>query len=296
MKKHTYTLAVLVVFSVLFFSLPLYFENSEGLQNFSSQIRDIFFKIRHLSSDVPDKIHDLVIVTIDEESSGKLGIRWPWPRAVFARMIDELTRRGARTIGLNVAFTGLEGGDEASTQELARAMHDHGNVVIGVTFDKENNLVPPSPLLAEAVAGTGYLEKIVDPDYAIRRSYFLRPYWIQPMPGSLPAPIDPSASDSRFEGSFPLQLLAAHLGSPGNAPRFNREEGTVTLGSPVRRVKLADDGSYAINYLAAQGDFDTVPAWKVVEGKFSETDARGKLVLVGLTSSLFTDMHRTPYG
>lgn len=296
MKKHTYTVAVLVVFSILFFCLPAYYENSEGLQNFSSQIRDIFFKIRHLSSNVPDEIKDVVIVTIDEESSGKLGIRWPWPRAVFARMIDELAKRGARTIGLNVAFAGLEGGDEASTLELARAMRDHGNVVIGVTFDKENSLVLPSPLLAEAVSGTGYLEKIVDPDFAIRRSYFLRPYWIQPLAGGMPVPADPQDSGSRFEGSFPLRILASHLGSPGKGPRFDREKAVVSLGSSLRRVQLAHDGSYAINYLASENDFESLPAWKVAEGKFSEKDVRGKLVLVGLTSSLFTDMHRTPYG
>ena len=296
MKKNYFTIAVLAFFSIVFWCLPSYFDQSEAFQKITVQTRDIFFKIRHLSAAIPDKIEQIVIVTIDEESCERLEARWPWPRTVFATMIDELKSRGAKVIGLNVSFTGLEAGDESSTRELARAIREHGNVIIGATFDKESRVVKPSPIIAEAVSRVGYLEKIVDPDFSIRRSYFLRPYSARKITGDFDAKTLPLESEA-FEASFPLQILSAYLGSgPENNAHFDRESGWVSIGRTSKGLYLAEDGSYTINYLAYETDFEKIPAWKIVTGKISALDVRDKVVLVGLTSSLFSDMHQTPYG
>ncbi|MFN0118663.1 MAG: protein kinase domain-containing protein [Elusimicrobiota bacterium] len=47
-----------------------------------------------------DSIH---IVEIDEASLTNLG-RWPWPRALMAQLIDEISGKGAKIIGLNVLY------------------------------------------------------------------------------------------------------------------------------------------------------------------------------------------------
>ncbi len=46
----------------------------------------------------------VVIVSIDDESIAKMG-RWPWPRSVIARMIDLLTKSGAKVIGVDILFS-----------------------------------------------------------------------------------------------------------------------------------------------------------------------------------------------
>ncbi|MBI3252660.1 MAG: diguanylate cyclase [Candidatus Omnitrophica bacterium] len=282
MKKTYYAALVLVLFSIFFWFIPRYAQNSPALETAVLQTRDAFFKIRLFSSPPPAAIGDLVLLTIDEESCAKVRARWPWPRSMFAEMIRHLKERGARVVGLNISFTGLEDRGDATSLELARAMREHGNVVVGVTFDRENHLVKPSPRIAAAAARYGYLEKIMDADFLIRRSYPVRPY----------------AGSDLFESSFPLALLAA-AGHPGKSEgdiHYDGDLGWIAAGNPRRALYLDADGGYAINYLARLSDFKQIPAWRAVEGKISEREVRDKVVIVGLASSLFSDMHPTPIG
>lgn len=296
MKKYFYPLAVFVIFSAVFWAMPSYFERSEAVGKIVLSTRDIFFKIRHITSDPPEKIRRIVIVDIDEESCQKLESRWPWPRKIFSIMIQKLHQHGAKVVGLNLSFTGLEDGNDASSRELALAMKEHGNVVIGATFDKENRWVGPSPLIAAAVSRVGYLEKIVDPDYSIRKSYLIRPYSVRGLPGSSQAQ-GSARSEPLFESSFPIELMAAASGpSSANDARYDRDLGLVTVGTPHLGFYVNPDGSATIDYVAADPDFAKIPAWKVVRGAFEDKDVRGKVVLVGLGSTLFSDVHPTPLG
>jgi len=81
---------------------------------------------------------EVVMVAIDERSIDALG-QWPWPRDCVARMIDSLAAAGAGTIALDVVFSEpsrtppcAEAGSPDA--ELARALRDAGNVVLGYFF------------------------------------------------------------------------------------------------------------------------------------------------------------------
>ncbi len=285
MRKFLYPILILGFFSGLFWSLPAYQRSSDAFQRLTLNTRDLFFKIRRFSTDRPAAIDSLLIVSIDEESCQKLGVRWPWSRKIFASITQELAKRGARVIGFNISFTGHEDAGDISSREFAEAMSGHGRVVIGSTFDKNNRLVSPYPPIEAAASKVGYLEKIVDPDFTIRRSYLVRLYsngQDRTRPG--------------FESSFPLQLVAAAAEGKNGQAAYEADLDLVTVGNPRRAVFVDKTGSYLINYLASEGDFKSVPAWRVAEGKISDAAVRGKLVLVGLTSSLFADTHPTPLG
>ncbi|MFH1139307.1 MAG: serine/threonine-protein kinase [Pseudomonadota bacterium] len=58
----------------------------------------------------PETKTDIAVVDIDDDSIAKLG-RWPWPRAMIARMIDKLRSQGAGVIGLMVIFSEPEIGE-----------------------------------------------------------------------------------------------------------------------------------------------------------------------------------------
>ena len=59
---------------------------------------------------------ETVIVAIDEKSLSELG-RWPWPRTVMARLVDQLNDYGARVIGFDVVFS--EPDDNTSLKIIA---------------------------------------------------------------------------------------------------------------------------------------------------------------------------------
>jgi adenylate cyclase len=73
----------------------------------------------------------IVIVSIDESSFSALEEKWPWPRTYFARLIDRLSREGAKIIGIDVIMSEPYLGDE----ELARSAKRSGNVVFPSKFE-----------------------------------------------------------------------------------------------------------------------------------------------------------------
>src|SRR2546421_3743095 len=75
---------------------------------------------------------DIVVVAVDAKTFDALGLQWPFPRSLHARVIDRLRRGGARAIGYDVQFT------ERTTQDQDTALVDavdraHGKVVLATT-------------------------------------------------------------------------------------------------------------------------------------------------------------------
>lgn len=228
----------------------------------------------------PDAARELLIVSIDEESCRELGERWPWSRKVLTRMIEELDKRGARMIGFNLSFTGREESSDASTEAFAAAARAHGAVVVGASFDHQGRVIPPHGAIASSAARYGYLEKILDADTVIRRSHLARPY------------VNAAGARSElFESSFPLQCASIYAQSP-----VTTQNSAVVLKGGAVKIRVDEAGAYAINYLVQMKDLERAPAWKILAGKVPPDKVRDKAVLVGLTSSLFADTHRTPLG
>ena len=61
---------------------------------------------------------DIVLVEVDEESLRKIDA-WPWPRAKQAKMVDEISRLGARRLVLDILYTGPS--NRADDERLAAA-------------------------------------------------------------------------------------------------------------------------------------------------------------------------------
>src|SRR4051812_19522743 len=52
----------------------------------------------------PPPTDHLVHVDIDDQSMDDIG-RWPWPRARFARLLEEIDRAGAKAIALDIVLS-----------------------------------------------------------------------------------------------------------------------------------------------------------------------------------------------
>src|SRR5512141_3141868 len=70
----------------------------------------------------------VVVVGIDEPSFSEIGLRWPWPRELHARLAEELSRAGAAVVAFDVLFS--EPSTPAADGALARAIRDTGRVVL----------------------------------------------------------------------------------------------------------------------------------------------------------------------
>jgi adenylate cyclase len=116
----------------------------------------------------------VVVVGIDEPSFSEVGLQWPWPRDIHARLVQELTRAGASVIAFDVVFS--EPSHEKGDTELARAIRESGRVVLAgdVVFQDTAHFrglqrVEPLQAFREAGAATGIASIEVGRDQVVRQ-------------------------------------------------------------------------------------------------------------------------------
>lgn len=115
----------------------------------------------------------ITIVGIDEASFGQVNRQWPWPRSLYAKLVDQLSKAGAMVIAFDIVFS------EESTPDDVAALRDaisrSGNVVLASDMAyQESKLtrlwmrVDPLPELKAAGATNGFAIVEPDTDRAVR--------------------------------------------------------------------------------------------------------------------------------
>jgi adenylate cyclase len=117
----------------------------------------------------------VTIVGIDEESMTQLGRQWPWPRELYARLLDVLREDGALVVVFDVLFAEPDGRGAANDERFAEAIRAHGNVILAAdrvyvenAYSRQWLRLDPLPLFKQAGATTGYARIALDPDLAAR--------------------------------------------------------------------------------------------------------------------------------
>jgi len=113
-----------------------------------------------------------VIVAIDEPSFAEVGLQWPWPRSLHARLIEQLRAAGARAIGVDIIFS-EPAADPANDEALAAALGP--DVVLAadeslITTPQADQLLRtmPLPILTDAGAAAGIASVVLHGDGVVR--------------------------------------------------------------------------------------------------------------------------------
>lgn len=216
---------------------------------------------------------DVVIVAADDPSIAALG-RWPWPRALHARLLDRLRAAGTRAVAFDILFTEPDPDGDAA---LAAAMQRGPPTVLPLFVEMPRGGQPPRErlpvaALAAAAAGIGHANLELDRD-GVGRSVFLRE--------GLGAP---------DREHLMLTLLEHATGSAAPSPRALRHPDLA--GAPadvwVRDYRLF------IPFLGPPGHFTHVSYVDVLQGRIDPAELRDKLVLVGATAQGVGDAYPTP--
>lgn len=208
---------------------------------------------------------DIVLVTIDDRSLAELG-PWPWPRAVEARLVQNVAAARPRAIALDLLL--LQPGDAAGDAALASAIADSGNTVLPLQFEVPGPngaayaAIAPLDRFRDAAAGIGHVNLIPDADGTVRRAHLTF-----------------QSGATRWPH---LMRLAA-----GDAP-------PATAGPAARRLAAIDP--VLIAYAGPQGSYPAVAASSVVRGEVPAEALAGKRVLIGMTATGLGDRYATPIG
>jgi CHASE2 domain-containing sensor protein len=219
---------------------------------------------------------DVVIVAIDSKSLDALG-RFPWSRAVHARLIDRLHAAGVRGIGLDVVTASGEAGHPENDALLAQAIHRAGNVVMPVFAEPVDLGGPlqeilPLSILVENAAGIGHVDVSRDDDGLVRSAYLKaglgQAYW-------------------------PSLALALYQRGPAvrSHPTPGLRDPSPDDASPY--VWKRDD-FVMLRYAGPAGSFGRLSYADVLDGSAPTALLKGRWVLIGATAEGLGDMIQTP--
>ncbi|MDK2125316.1 adenylate/guanylate cyclase domain-containing protein [Parachitinimonas caeni] len=93
------------------------------------------FDLWTVSSPAPTSKLPIFLIAIDDSSIAALNQRWPWPRRLHAKLIDELKAAGVGVIAFDVTFDTPS--SEADDAALEAAIRRAGNVVLALGEIKE---------------------------------------------------------------------------------------------------------------------------------------------------------------
>jgi adenylate cyclase len=114
----------------------------------------------------PDR--EVVIIAVDEATFGTLRLRYPFPPATYAALIDKLTEAGASVIAFDFLYA-EPWRDPAEDHVLAEALKAHGNAVWAYHLDEGSAPVLPIMEIRESAANLGFINLPDERDSRIRR-------------------------------------------------------------------------------------------------------------------------------
>ncbi len=276
--------------AISLFSILLAFVLSftTAFENLELKSYDLRFALRG-----PQRVDSLgvVIVDIDDQSFFDLPSRWPFPRTYYARLIDNLTRAGARLILFDIIFSEPTASNPAEDLALAAAAARSRRVVFAgkKAFDLASGgtlntyLIKPIKPLLQSGSAWGIVNIDEDLDGFVRR-YLLFEEW---------------------EGSrhLPLAMMAYRW-----LKRGPQEQAEVAVGVPQY-----DDNSFLVNFRGPARTFPTYSFASVLDDRnFQLVEAEldtnyfetvylpnrvfaNKVVFVGASAEELQDVKFTPF-
>ena len=212
----------------------------------------------------------IILITVDEDSFDNLHLRWPWPRSVHARLLDEIGKGNPLAVAFDILFPEPTKDRPREDQLLAAAMGRRRNVFLAMVIKPMETVSAgvrvtsvradrPIPLLRERAAGEGFSNVIKGSDGFVREADVVRMHQGQMVPSLAKAMYDRLAKD----------LHAAPL--PPSTERI------------------------MINFRGPRGTFPTFPYFQVVTGEMPSELFRDKIVLVGASALTLQDLHLAPF-
>jgi adenylate cyclase len=197
---------------------------------------------------------DIVFVKVDDRTFSQLGVQWPFPRSLHARVINRLRAAGAKTIAVDIQFTEptVPRQDNALIESIARA----GGVVLSTTEVNEHGesrIFGGESVVREIGARAG--NTVIEPDAggAVRKMHY------------------------EFDGLPSFAIVTAEAAT----------------GEAIDPAAMEGDGSAWIDFRGPPGTFRQVSYSSVLRGDVPDAVFRGKTVIVGASAPSLQDLHAT---
>ena len=240
----------------------------------------------------PIQASDIVLANIDEKAIAKYG-QFPFPRTVYANIINDLKDRHAAVLGNTILFLEPDrmGGDKALENSMInypvilsqtvgncnRNNTDTTRTGVAIIGDgKATEFLPEYPCVLDNIfdiqsisVGTGITSTLPEADGVVRRVPML------------------AMSKGEYYPSFALEILRAAAGQESYQAKIN-QTGVEAVRIPSFPIIKTDEYSRVFvnwNYRFSEFSIADIPK-----------DLTGKIVLLGVTAAGITNPVATPVG
>jgi adenylate cyclase len=286
-------------------AILLAFFLSPPIQSGDLSMRDLLFQVRGEE----DLTHsDILIVEISQQADAEIPFKFPWPTSVYAKLIENLNKAGAKAIAFDVMFDQPDLYDPMNDRIFSEAVREAGNVVFIGGFRRQadiragnfviENISPVFPredLMRSTPWNIGFVDMRRDVDG------YIRTYPLQ----------------ANHQGiayySLALQLVPLVLNGDVH---FVNERNYYHIAD--RRLPKTEDGRMLINYYGGYRSFDYISLESIVDDEEFETSTeqlafevnefdhpdygllyqdvlKDKIILVGATMPELQDFHQVPF-
>ncbi len=231
------------------------------------RLMDSYFRVAR-----PPRTPSVVtVVLIDDQSLAEYG-RWPWSRVLLAQLTKNLSRAGAKVIGLDILLSEPQSAD--TDTQLRDAIAEARDVVlvdkIG-TYANGPRWTEPLPQFARAASGIGHALAVLDLDGVCRRYPAVE--------------LSPDGPRWAFALEVARQVDAARTAS------FLTQEGVPFADNPAAVATAVRPVLVPVAY--RRDPFPTISAGAALKGQELEA-VRGRPVLVGFGPTEIEDRLNTP--
>jgi adenylate cyclase len=216
-----------------------------------AQSVDARFEVRGTQA----KPEEIVVVGVDDKTFDELpNTRWPYPRSLEGRVIENLTKAGAKAIAVDIQFT--EQTTPKQDDALIEAVQGFPGIVLSTTETNkrgESRIFGGEEVVHEVGARAGDTSVPVESGGTTRKMLY------------------------EYGGLVSFAVAAAEA----------------TTGKPVTEGEFESDGKAWIDYRGPPQTFREVPFSRVLRGKVPASVFRGKTVVIGATAPSLQDLHAT---
>lgn len=274
--------------------------NTGKMQTMENTSYDWRFYLRNIWTE-PEPPDDIVVVKWDDDTFKNMNTRYQdWPRNYHAKVISNLKKYGAKTIGVDILF--LEASRNTANDDLLlESLKQKGAPVILDSYfsasDSEGgdsgSFNPPFDKFLVPGVTFGFVNVAQDEDGFLRQS------------------LSVSSFQDEVLYSFPIEVVRKHLGVKGGAEAsYKRWLGEkvppsedqvkakagqyVKIGDKIT-VPLITGNNIFVNYRGGKGAIRSVSYYQVHDGSVDPKIFKDKLVLLGIYTDTVDDVYFTPF-
>jgi signal transduction histidine kinase len=279
-STHQITKNLLISLVLVLFALSLK-DTFPYFYRLDLQFGDISRHFAYMSGLKPCVGKDAVFVVIDSKTQEELGLRFPFPRSIFAELLEKISKSHPRLFAIDMAFIGTSEHREDDTK-LANALKKINTVLF--TFITENMRVSPLVnTVKEVVSSVGIINLINDPDGVIRSTF---PFYADPVSGK------------RYYCAESL-LALKYFCLPESTVEEDCDNRALVFparDSPLKTAYYDSKFRLEYKYYFQSKDIFFISFCDVYRGKYDMNLFKDKVVFLGNTSPVQHDVHLTPFG